>query len=36
VAHHYEVFRDIGLAFAAVLVLIYISFVGGSSRSGRR
>jgi multidrug efflux pump subunit AcrB len=29
----YEVFRDLGLAFAAVLVLIYILVVGGSRRS---
>ena len=27
-AHHDEVFRDLGLAFAAVLVLIYVLVVG--------
>jgi len=31
----YEVFRDLGLAFAAVLLLIYILVVGWSSRSRR-
>ena len=28
VAHHYEVFRDLGIAFAAVLILIYGLVVG--------
>jgi len=31
-----EVFRDLGLAFAAVLVLIYVLVVVGSARSRRR
>ena len=32
----YEVFRDLGIAFAAVLVLIYVLWWPGSSRSRRR
>ena len=32
----YEVFRDLGLAFAVVLVLIYVLTLHGSSRSRRR